>query len=71
MNILGIKPEHIGLLESIANGRQYLDMGRTPVEAISLAFEWKSKDIIDIEDDNHLILTTKGSNLLALLKKHS
>ena len=68
MNSL-LKPEHIGLFQSIANGKQYLDMGRTPVEAISIAFEWRSKGLITIADGYHLQLTTKGADILKSLQK--
>ena len=68
MNSL-INPEHIGLFQSIAKGNQYLDMGRTPVEAISIAFDWRSKGLIRIDNDNNLQLTTKGADILKLLQK--
>jgi hypothetical protein len=59
-----INPDYLPLLQSIKEKPKYLDMGRTPVQAIELAWQWQDLGFI-ANNDGYLSITKRGLDYLS------
>ena len=57
--------EHLPLLKSLAKGRKYLCMGRSPVQAIALAWQWQSEGLCFTDSEGYVNITDKSRQVLA------
>ena len=64
-----IEEGHIALLESISDKGKFLHMGRSPVKAIVLAWEWEKEGLVIFVDD-YVNITEKGRDTLEENKEH-
>ena len=64
MNKISIETKYLPLLNSLNEGRKYLDMGRSPVKAIELAWRWEKVGLVYTDDEGCLNITNKEKELL-------
>ena len=61
--IFGVGSDEFPLLCSLEGGKKYLDMGRSPVKAIEIAWRWADAGLVIINGD-YIELTPAGKQVL-------
>lgn len=64
-----VDEKELPLLSSLLEGPKYLDMGRTPIAAIEIAWRWADAGLVIISNDR-VHLTEAGRELLRIIDSY-
>jgi hypothetical protein len=64
-----VDEKELPLLSSLLEGPKYLDMGRTPIPAIELAWRWADAGLVTISNDR-VQLTEAGREILGRIDNY-